>query len=180
MSVPSEVHMRLKLKGDPTKLEMFHALLGNFDVDWPYTNYTMKTCSKCGGVIYSRPRWHPNDIKVLSKQLGAKVKILNYTLAEKCKGASYTPSRGLAYGCNIPGYAQFAAKLTAAATKHTTEATPTATQPEVKVPVVNLPYVENIAGTTYRTLAGQRSMWVAGRGWLPVTEGHGRTHGDIN
>jgi len=43
-----------------------------------------EVCEKCGGEIWPFPRLSPRGLKVLGRQLGIKVRVMQYKETEKC------------------------------------------------------------------------------------------------
>jgi hypothetical protein len=99
-TTPESVHIKLKLKGTPEQIVMFHALCKFRDGDWPFTRRegTARTavvsCPKCGGMSYRRPHISPADVKAAAKQAGLrKVKIQHFAkpcLMSAVELAAYT------------------------------------------------------------------------------------------
>jgi hypothetical protein len=82
---PESVHLKLKLKGTPEQIVLFHSLCKFRDGDWPFARVEgsrrtiAASCPKCEGLVYKRPHMAPADIKAAAKQAGLrKVKVQHF------------------------------------------------------------------------------------------------------
>lgn len=104
-------HLCLRLKGDPKRIEVFHAVMWGMESDWPWKptgqtkrpfttlGYThtyspsIRVCDDCHGVVICNPRINASDIKAAAKQCGIKAKIDKFSEAIHCweGGKAYAP-----------------------------------------------------------------------------------------
>lgn len=89
----NEYHMKLKFKGAAQKIALFNHILRQYDCDWPLTRKSPPICDVCGGVIYRAPRFGPEHIIGLSRQVAQtkllpgwmKMKIKRFCTREVCE-----------------------------------------------------------------------------------------------
>lgn len=86
-------HIRFSLRGTPIAIAQFHALLAHADSDWPFSReHGIRLCTRCFGVVWSRPRLNPEDLKATARQIGnMKVKIRHFHKDDKCTRGTERP-----------------------------------------------------------------------------------------
>ena len=80
-------HIKIKLFGDQGRAELFHEIMAFADIAWPWktTPFGNSTqCTRCDGLVITRPRVNASDIKAAARQAQVKVKIVRFTPEEKC------------------------------------------------------------------------------------------------
>ena len=88
-TIGGEHHILLRIKGDPARIKLFHALMHKCDSDWPWAPHrtTCRVCVHCVGAVWNCPRIAAPDIIVAAKQVGGiKVKIRHFAPVTKCRG----------------------------------------------------------------------------------------------
>ena len=68
---PEKIHLLLVISGNRDKQEFFHSVLKDLDFDWPFGEGTanLRVCKVCHGVVWTRPRLQPQDLKMLGRQI---------------------------------------------------------------------------------------------------------------
>lgn len=85
-SINGEFHLILKIKGDPSAINLYHRLMRRCDSDWPWKESSgCRICEGCLGIVYRNPRLNPEDIKVGARQAGVHVKVKSYHPESECK-----------------------------------------------------------------------------------------------
>lgn len=83
-----QYHIHVKLKGEESKIHIFHSIIEKCDGAWPWgaTKYngSVSVCRKCKGFVLSNPRIAPQDIKAAAEQAGVAVKIYVFSPQNHC------------------------------------------------------------------------------------------------
>jgi hypothetical protein len=109
--VNATFHLHLRLKGDPKRIELFHAIMWGVESDWPWKPFgvfrrpfaavgyvttfspSVQVCNQCLGIAICNPRINPGDIAAAARQVGIKAKIDRMSDAKHCwtNGRTYCP-----------------------------------------------------------------------------------------
>ena len=90
----TDIHIRLKVKGQAQKVQSFNQFMRSLDFDFPFGNgkvppdidRTYVQCEKCDGLVWKKAMYTKGDLQRAGTQCGVTVKISQFTEGKACEG----------------------------------------------------------------------------------------------